>query len=99
MRLQVTGYYQVEYLYTLSNQGILLTFKDYSIAEQNEMVALAAQKWKKWKALLKRLIGYSLVEILKKKKKIKKPYIEDGKLYLSGGKRKQTGGLNGLIAS
>ena len=44
MRLQVTGYYQVEYLYTLSNQGILLTFKDYSIAEQNEMVALAAQK-------------------------------------------------------
>ena len=44
MRLQVTGYYQVEYLYTLSNQGILLTFKDYSIAEQNEMVVLAAQK-------------------------------------------------------
>ena len=42
MRLRVIGYYQGKYLYTLSNQGISLTFKDYSIVEQNEMVTLAA---------------------------------------------------------
>ena len=42
MRLRVIGYYQGEYLHTLSNQGILLTFKYYSIVEQNKMAALAA---------------------------------------------------------
>ena len=43
MKLRVMGYYQGEYLlYTHSNQGILSTFKDYSIIEQNKMVALAA---------------------------------------------------------
>ena len=42
MRLRVIGYFQGKYLYTLSNQGILLSFKDYGIIEQNEMVALAA---------------------------------------------------------
>ena len=33
MRLRVIGYYQGKYLYTLSNQGILLPFKDYGIVE------------------------------------------------------------------
>ena len=42
MRLRVIGYYQGEYLHTLSNQVILLTFKYYSIVEQNKMAALAA---------------------------------------------------------
>ena len=42
MRLRVIGYYQGEYLHTLSNQGILLTIKYYSIVEQNKMAALAA---------------------------------------------------------
>ena len=42
MRLRVIGYYQGKYLYTQSNQGILLSFKDYGIIEQNEIVALAA---------------------------------------------------------
>ena len=42
MRLRVIGYYQGEYLYTLSKQGILLTFKYYSIVEQNEIVRLAS---------------------------------------------------------
>ena len=41
-RQRVIDYYQCEYLYTLSNQGILLTFKNYSIVEQNEIVLLAA---------------------------------------------------------
>ena len=42
MKLRVIGYYLGEYLYTHSNQGILSTFKDYSIIEQNKLVALAA---------------------------------------------------------
>ena len=41
-RLRVVGYYQGEYLYSMSNLGLLLTFKDYGIVERNEMIALAA---------------------------------------------------------
>ena len=41
MRLRVVGYYQVEYMYSMSNLGLLLTYKDYGIVEQNEMIALA----------------------------------------------------------
>lgn len=33
MRLGVTGYYQGEYLYTLSSKGLILTYKDYSVAK------------------------------------------------------------------
>ena len=42
LRLRVVGYYQGEYMYSMSNLGLLLTFKDYGIVEQNEMIALAA---------------------------------------------------------
>lgn len=42
MRIRVIGYYQGEYLYTLSNQGILLPFKDYGIVEKSKIVVLAA---------------------------------------------------------
>ena len=42
MRLRVIGYCQGKYLHTLSNQGILLTFKDYGIVEQDKTVTLAA---------------------------------------------------------
>ena len=41
MRLRIIRYYQGKYLYTLSNQGILMSFKEYSIAEQSD-IALAA---------------------------------------------------------
>ena len=41
MRLRVIGYYQSEYLYALSNRGILMSFKQYTIAEQSG-IALAA---------------------------------------------------------
>ena len=41
MRLRATGYYQVKYVYTLSNQGILMSFRKYTIAEQSD-IALAA---------------------------------------------------------
>ena len=42
MRLIVVGYYQGEYMYSMSNLGLLLSYKDYGIVEQNEMIALAA---------------------------------------------------------
>ena len=42
MSLRVIDYYPDEYIYTLSNRGILISFKDYSIVKQNEMIALAA---------------------------------------------------------
>ena len=42
MRLRVVGYYQGEYMYTMSSLDLLLSFKDYGIVEQNEMIALAA---------------------------------------------------------
>ena len=42
MRLRVVGYYQGEYLYSITNLGLLLSYKDYGIVAQNEMVALAA---------------------------------------------------------
>ena len=38
MRLRVVGYYQGEYMYIMSNLGLLLTFKDYGIVEQNEIL-------------------------------------------------------------
>ena len=40
MRLRVVGYYQGEYIYTMTNIGLLLSYKDYGIVAQNEMVAL-----------------------------------------------------------
>ena len=42
MRLRVVGYYQGECLYSITNLGLLLSYKDYGIVAQNEMVALAA---------------------------------------------------------
>ena len=42
MRLRVVGYYQGEHLYSMTNLGLLLSYKDYGIVAQNEMIALAA---------------------------------------------------------
>ena len=42
MRLRVFGYYQGEYMYSMTNLGLLLSYKDYGIVVQNEMVALEA---------------------------------------------------------
>ena len=42
MRLSVVGYYQGEYMYSMKNLGLLLSYKDYGMVAQNEMVALAA---------------------------------------------------------
>ena len=43
MRLRVVGYYQGEYLYSMTNLGLLLSYKDYGIIVQNEMVAIAGR--------------------------------------------------------
>ena len=42
MRLRVVEYYQGEYLYSMTNLGLLLSHKDYGIVAQNETVALTA---------------------------------------------------------
>ena len=44
MRLRVVGYYQGEYIYTMTNLGLLLSYKDYGIVAQNEMVALSRNR-------------------------------------------------------
>ena len=44
MRLRVVGYYQVEYIYSMTNLGLLLSYKDYGIVAQNEMVALSRNR-------------------------------------------------------
>ena len=44
MRLRVVGYYQGEYIYSMTNLGLLLSYKDYGIVAQNEMVALSGNR-------------------------------------------------------
>ena len=43
MRLRVVGYYQGEYLYSVTNLRLLLFYKGYGIVAQNEMVAIAGR--------------------------------------------------------
>ena len=43
-RLRVVGYYQGEYIYSMTNLGLLLSYKDYAIVAQNEMVALSRNR-------------------------------------------------------
>ena len=39
MRLQVTGYSQAEYDYTLSNKGMIMSYKNYSISKEIDIAA------------------------------------------------------------
>ena len=43
MRLRVIGYYHGEYMCTLSNQDILISFKEYTITKQSD-IGLTAPK-------------------------------------------------------
>ena len=43
-RLRIVGYYQGEYIYSMTNLGLLLSYKDYGIVAQNEMVALSRNR-------------------------------------------------------
>ena len=44
MRLRVVGYYQGEYINSLTNLGLLLSYKDYGIVAQNEIAALSRNR-------------------------------------------------------
>lgn len=39
IRLGVIGYYQGQHLYTLSNKGLILTYKDFSIAKDKDILS------------------------------------------------------------
>ena len=39
MRLQVTGFYQGEYLYSLSNEGLIMNYKKYSVNKPKSVAA------------------------------------------------------------
>ena len=39
MRLRVTGYSQVEYYYTLSKKGMIMSYKNYSISKEIDIAA------------------------------------------------------------
>ena len=39
MRLRVIAYSQSEYLYANTNKGYVMTYKDYSIAKDNDIAA------------------------------------------------------------
>ena len=39
MRLQVTSYPQAEYYYILSNKGMIMCFKNYSISKEIDIAA------------------------------------------------------------
>ena len=84
MRLRIIVYYQGKYLYTLSNQGILLSFKDSTIAEQKD-AALAPQKYCDEYYKMKKVKGPYIkknILYLGLGKTVKKPHIKEGKLYL-----------------
>ena len=44
IRLRVVGYYQGEYIYSMTNLGLLLSYKDCRIVAQNEMVLLSRNR-------------------------------------------------------
>ena len=39
LRLRVTGYSQADYYYTLSNKGMIMSYKNYSISKEIDNVA------------------------------------------------------------
>ena len=39
MSLRVTGYSQAEYYYTLSNKGMIMSYKNYSISREIDIAA------------------------------------------------------------
>ena len=39
MRLRVVGYHQGEYMYSMTNLGLLVSYKDYGIVAQNSILS------------------------------------------------------------
>ena len=38
MRLRITGFSQAEYWYTFSNKGYIMTYKNYNISKEDELI-------------------------------------------------------------
>ena len=47
MRLRVIAYYQAEYWYTSSNKGYIVTYKDSSIAKDDDIAAIIVMRKRK----------------------------------------------------
>ena len=39
MRMRVTGYYQGEYLYSLSNNGLIMKYKENTVKRQKSIIS------------------------------------------------------------
>ena len=70
MRLTVIAYSQAEYWYTSTNKGYRMTYKDYSIAKDDDIAAYIVMRKRKYRKRRKRDPG--------------KPYIRKNKVYFGG---------------
>ena len=78
LRLRVVPYSQVEYWYTSTNKGYIMTYKDYSIAKDDHIAAWIAMKKRKSRKRRKRDRG--------------KPYIRKNKDYFGEGRKRSQRG-------
>ena len=70
MRLRVIAYSQAEYWYTSTNKGFKMTYKDYSIARDDDIANLIVMRKRKYRNRRKNGRG--------------KPYIRKNKVYFGG---------------
>ena len=73
MTLRVVAYSHAEYWYTSTNKGYIMTYKDYSIAKDDHIVAWITMKKRKSRKRRKRDRG--------------KPYIRKNKVYFGEGRK------------
>ena len=66
----VLAYSQAEYWYTSTNKGYRMTYKDYSIAKDDDIAAYIVMRKRKYRKRRKRDPG--------------KPYIRKNKVYFGG---------------
>ena len=72
MRLTVIAYSHAEYWYTIINKGYIKTYKDYSIAKDDDIAAQIVKRKRKYRKRTKRCRG--------------KPCIRKNKVYFWGKK-------------
>ena len=54
MKLRVIAYSQAEYWYTSTNKGYIMTYKDYSIAKDDDIAAQTFMRKRKYRKRRKR---------------------------------------------
>ena len=74
MRLRVIAYYQAEYWYTSSNKGYRVTYKDSSIAKDDDIAAIIVMRKRKYRRRRKRGRGKPYIRKKKKKRMRKTVY-------------------------